>query len=334
MALVGRTPRRRSARWWLAIGIVLTLLVLLVDASIKSRSPGPVRTLAGQTWLDRALPIIAQSTEQGVEINQVRESGLSMTAAAITAELGQATSGARSTLSAAEALQPPANVATANGALVVCLQTRAQAAANLVAAMTQTLAGPSGSNATVSVPAIQTAGQEFQVADQAYQLFVQDMPPLGVKLPASAWYNPGGYAQPGLSNYLESLRAVTNATPDADVAVDAVTTNPPAVSASGSVEVLPPASLVGVEVTVANVGNQAESSLPVTATLSPSAPGYVAGVRDLVSLNPGQDLTLTLGSLRPPTNVPVTLTVTIGPAPGETNTADNTKVVTFQMPAS
>lgn len=331
MALVGRTPRRRSARWWLAIGIVATLLVLIVDASIKSRSPGPVRTLAGQTWVDRALPIIAQSTEQGVEIDQVRTSGISMTAAAITSELGQATSGARSSLDAARALQPPANVATASGALVVCLQTRAQAAASLDAAMTQALSGPSGSNATASAPAIQTAGQEFQVADQAYQLFVEDIPPLGVKLPASTWYDPVSFAQPGLSDYLQALRAATNATPTHDVAVDAVTTNPPAVSANGSVEVLPPASLVGIQATVADIGNQAESNLPVTATLSPSAPGYVASVRDLVSLTPGQDLTLTLGSLRPPTNVPVTLTVTIGPAPGETNTANNTKVVTFQM---
>lgn len=315
------------------MGIVLTLLVLFVDASLKSRSPGPVRTLAAQTWVDRALPIIAQSTEEGDAINQVRSSGLTMTAGAITSQLNQVASGARSTLAAAQALRPPSTVAEANGALVVCLQTRAQAAGKLVNAILQTLGGAAGSGASASAPAIQTAGLQFQVADEAYHLFVQDMPPLDVSLPASVWYtNPAGFAQPGLSNFLESLRAATNTTPLHALAVDAVTTTPPAVTTNGHLEVLPPASLVTIQATVADVGNQAESSVPVSATLVPSAPGYISSVRDLVSLKPGQAQTLTLGSLRPPTNVPVTLTVTIGPVAGEAETSDNTKVITFQMP--
>lgn len=333
MALVGRNSRRRSVKWWLAAGVVLTLVVLLIDASVKSRSPGPVRVLAAQDWVDRALPIVAQSTAQGAEINAVRASGLSMTASGITAELDQAAAGARSSFQSAEALRPPPNIATADGALVVCLQTRAQAAASVAAAMAQTLSGPTGTAAAAPAASIQTAGQQFQVADQAYRLFVQDMPALGVKLPASEWYtDPAAFAQPGLSTFLQALRATTNAVPTHDVAVESLSTEPGAVSSIGAVQVLPPSSTISVQVTVANVGNQPESNVTVTAALSPSAPGFVASVREFVSLTPGQARALTLGSLRPPTAVPVTLTVTVGPIPGAATTADNTKSITFRMP--
>ncbi len=327
------SSRRHTARWWLVIGVVASLLVLFVDAAFKARSPGPVRALAGQTWVDGALPIIARSTAQGVEINQVRSSGVSMTAGAITSELRQVASGSEATLAAARALRPPASITTAARPLVVCLQTRARAAGALAAAMDRTLSGPTGAAATASAPAIQSAGQQLQVADQAYRRFVQDMPPLGVKLPASAWYgDPAVYAQPGLSIYLQALRAATSDASQPAVALDAVTTTPPAVAANGAVEVLPPAATVTVTATVADVGDRAEPDLPVTATLSPAAPGSAPSARAFVSLTRGQDRTLTLGRLRPVTHAPVTLTVTVGPAAGETDTAEGTKVITFQMP--
>ena len=335
MALVGRNSRRRSVTSWLAVGIALTLVVLLVDASYKSRSSGPVRALAAQAWIDQTLPVVAQSTAQGAEINSVRASGLSMTASGITALLDRAASGARAALRAVKALHPPADVAAANGALIVCLQIRAQAAAAVAAAMAQTLSGPAGPGAAAPAASIQTAGQQFQVADQAYRLFIQDMPQLGVKLPASAWYtDPAAFSQPGLSAYLEGLRALTNTVPIHNVAVEAVSTNPGAVSASGGIQILPPSPTISVQVTVADVGNRAESNLTVTAALSPPAPGFVPSVRDFVSLSPGQAQSLTLGSLRPPTGVPVTLSVTIGPVPGQTATAqaDSSKSIRFQMP--
>ncbi|MGH9075933.1 MAG: hypothetical protein ACRDY0_00500 [Acidimicrobiales bacterium] len=333
MALVGRSSRRHGARWWLVVGIVATLVVLLVDASIKSRDPGPVRAGAGQAWVDRALPIIGQSSAQGAVIARVFTSGLSMTAAAITAEMDQVVAGARGALAAARALHPPADLAIADGALVVCLQTRADGAATLAGALGQALSGPAGPVAAAQAPAIQTAAAQFQVADQAYRLLVADMPRLGVKLPASVWYSdPPAMAQPALSVFLQSLRAATNDVAFHDVAVEAVTTTPPAVGANGSVEVLPPATLVAVQTTVSDLGNQPENGLAVTASVSPGVPGYLTGVRQLVSLVPGRSMTLSLGSLRVPSGVPVTLTVTAGPAPGQADVSDTTKVLKFQMP--
>jgi hypothetical protein len=45
MALAGRRPGRRRRRW-IALGVVLTVAVLLVDAAVSSRSNGPAREQA------------------------------------------------------------------------------------------------------------------------------------------------------------------------------------------------------------------------------------------------------------------------------------------------
>lgn len=329
MALVSRT-RRSSARWWLAAGIVATLLVLLVDASIKSRSPAPIRTLASQAWVDRVLPVVTQTNQQGAEINNIRSSGLSMTASSINSQLQQVAAAAHSSLATVQGLNPPANVAGANGLLIACLQTRAQAAAAFQAAMDKVLTGPK-SAAAAEAPALTSAVEQFQVSDQAYHLFVQDVPPLGVTMPASSWYtNPAAFAQPGLTTFLQALRAKTNAVPVHSVGIAALSTSPGALSSHGNVQVLPPASLVSVNVTVADSGNQTESQVPVSASFSPSAAGYLGSARQFVSLSPGQDVALTVGTLKAPTNVPVTLTVTVGPVPGQSTAA--TKTLVFQMP--
>jgi len=52
MALAGRSSRRGAGARWLAIGIVVTLLVLLIDASLHSRSQSPGQQLAAGTWVD------------------------------------------------------------------------------------------------------------------------------------------------------------------------------------------------------------------------------------------------------------------------------------------
>src|SRR5579875_500701 len=332
MALASRTTRRHSAKWWLAAGLIATLLVLLVDASLKSRSPAAAQTLDAQAWVDRVMPVIAQSNQEGIEINQIRTGGLSMTSATIESELSQITAGDRSAVATVKALRPPPDLQASNGLLVACLQTRASAAQAFDQAVRQVLSGPPAA-VPGQAPAVLAAVQKFQVADQAYQLFAQDMPPIGVHMPASVWYaDPSGFSEPALTTYLRSLRANTNSVPLPDVVVAAVATNPGAVSSAGGVQILPPSDLVAVEVTVGDVGNQPETNVPVTVTFTPPASGYVGSARQLVSLTPGQDLALTVGSLKAPTNVAVTLTVTVGPVAGEKNTAGATKSLVFKMP--
>ncbi|MGH9105263.1 MAG: hypothetical protein ACRDZX_05385, partial [Acidimicrobiales bacterium] len=71
MAMPPRSLRRRGGSpRWLAVPLVLTILVLLVDASMHARSPKPQATLNGQAWVDKVLPDIAASTAQGREVAQ------------------------------------------------------------------------------------------------------------------------------------------------------------------------------------------------------------------------------------------------------------------------
>ncbi len=332
MPLAGRSRRRGNAKWWLVAGVVATLLVLLVDASIKARPAGPGRTLAADAWADRVLPVIGDSTSQGIELNQLRANGTGMNATALTAQYHQVVQQANTSLSTVKGLSPPAQVNVANGLLTACLQTRAQAATTIWQAVMQFLAAPLGTDPTAAVTAISNAVAQFGVANQAYQLFVKSMPNLHVGWPASTWDPmPAAYSQPALTSFLTTVRRGSGLASAPDLAVVSVTTSPAAVSVDGTTQVLAPSAALTVQATVSNVGNVEEKGVAVTASISPagSPPGSVS---QPVTLQPGQVATLTLGPLHPPIGPTVTLTVSMPPSPGETDTGNNTSSLAFVMP--
>ncbi|MGH9165624.1 MAG: hypothetical protein ACRDZW_08960, partial [Acidimicrobiales bacterium] len=77
----------------------------------------------------------------------------------------------------------------------------------------------------------------------------------------------------------------------------------------------------------ANAGNAAEKSVPVVATLQGPAV-EVDTARDTVDLAPGQRRSLTLGGLRPAQSGGTSvLSVTVGPVAGESDTADNQRLL-------
>jgi hypothetical protein len=79
------------------------------------------------------------------------------------------------------------------------------------------------------------------------------------------------------------------------------------------------------QIVVANIGNEHEKRVTVTATLTADGAGDSA--RDFVDLAPGQRATVQLGGLRPVAGAASTLTVTIGPVEGEARPEDNTKAL-------
>jgi len=315
------------------VAIVVTLVVLLIDASIKSRSDTPVRTLSSQAWVDQVLPILGETISQGDEINQLRNESVVTSASTILPELEGVAVNATQALSAAQALATPVAIAVPRGYLIICLQTRVQAAQALSAAMQTALTG----NAGDAVSQIQKATALFQVADQAYSLFIQGMPPLGVSLPASVWLsNPGEFSTASLSIYLQTLRNARSPLPVHQLQVEAVTTMPPAVSEQGSganlMQILPLADTISVQVTVGDLGNQTETGIFVTASLQPSVPGYASSQRyEVGSIQQGQSLVVPMPELKAPTEVPVTLTVTISAVGGQTNASQDTKSIVFLM---
>jgi len=172
----------------------------------------------------------------------------------------------------------------------------------------------------------------MQVGDQAYQLFTQSLPKLGLTMPASAWAtNPAPYQPIAAAAFLASLQSAMSTTPVHEVKIYAVSTSPAAESSQGGTEVLPDSSTMSVTVVVGDVGNQAENDLTVTASIVPE--GGSSSVRDFVDLVPGQAVTIeAMGPLTPPQGVTVTLTVTVAPQAGSA-TPPATQKLTFMMPA-
>jgi hypothetical protein len=355
MALASRSARRSGAgRRWLMIGIVITLLVLLVDAALRARSPGPGQQLATGAWVDRVLPIVSASTAQGNQIAGIWANGVQTPPSSLTAQLNQIAAASTRNYQEVVALRPSSNLAGAAGLLEACLLTRSQAAGALRAALvpvlqsggttttttttttptsSTTLATPAAPAPDPVVAAIQTAGNDMQISDRAYQLFLHNVPQLGVTLPASAWAsNPGPYQPDAAQLFLTSLRNNLNATPVHQLEIYTITLTPPPVALQGGTQVLPSSSTLGVTVVVADTGNQPENNLTVTAAIA--AAGTSSSVRDFLSLTPGQARTISqMGPLNPPQGLPVTLTVTVTPVAGS-DAAVVSKTLSFLMPAS
>jgi hypothetical protein len=318
---------------------VITLFVLLINASLQSRSPGPGQQLAAGAWLNRALPIIATSTEEGQQLSAIWTNGLKTPENTLDAQLNQLAGGAAAAYHQMVGLHPPTNLAPAAGLLEACLLVRSKAASAVRDALHPVLNGSApplnGSSATdpTDLTAIQNAGSEMMVADEAYRLFVQSVPSLGVSLPPSVWVtNPAPYQPTHAAVFLSSLQSAVSASPVHLIKIYAVSTSPSPESSNGTVEVLPDSRTLAVTVILADVGNQSEKDLTVTAAVSPG--GISSSVRDFVSLVPGQAQTIAgMGPLTPPQGVNVTLTVTVTSSTAPPTAPLATSTLVFMMPA-
>jgi hypothetical protein len=342
MALASRSARRSDAgRRWLLIGVVLTLVVLLIDAALQSRSPGPGQQLAAGAWIDRVLPIVTTSTAEGQQITRIWSNGLQTPPSALSAQLDQLAAGSARAYQQVVALHPPSSVAGAAGLLEASLLTRSQAATSLRAALQPVLqggAGPPTTTASTSGPdpvlsAIQTAGNDMQIGDQAYQLFLHSLPKLGVTLPTSVWAaDPTPYQTANAQLFLTTLRNAMQATPVRQLKIYSVALAPAPVSLRGETQILPNAPTMAVTVVVADVGNQPEKNVTVTAAIASG--GNSSSVRDFVDLSPGQARTIPgMGPLSPPQGVPVTMTITATPGYGS-DASRVTQTLTFMMPGT
>ena len=332
MALTSRSARLAGGRGWILAGVVLTIVVLFVDASIKSRSPAPVRQLAAQVWIDRVLPVIADSSTEGAMLEHLRRAGSSMSARAIVAELEQVASQSAASYKRAVSMRAPASLRGAAGFLDNSLMLRSKGAAAMAAAMRTALSSSASvTTSSAAVSALATAGNDLHLSDRAYRRFASNLfSRSGVKAPSSVWVlHKSAYSVAGLSAYLASLRSSTNLAPVQQVGIVALSTKPSAESQTGSTEVLPTANAMSVTVVVADTGNQVEKNLIVTASISPSA--GTASAQHSIGLQPGAARAVTLGPLHPPSGRVVTLSVSVaGPAGAATPSAHRSLI--FRMP--
>jgi hypothetical protein len=134
-----------------------------------------------------------------------------------------------------------------------------------------------------------------------------------------------------LTVFVGTLRASASLAPVHDVKVVTVATMPAPVGQQGGAEVLPISHTLGVEIVVANEGNEPERQLTVSVSINPAVDGIGASARDFVDLVPGQKRTIDLGNLHPVPNTATVLTVHIQPAPGQSNLLDTQQTLSFVM---
>lgn len=357
MTLAGLPSRRRGAGLrWITIGVVATILILLIDASLKSKSPTPARRLAVGAWIDQALPAITSSTAQGQVIAGIWSGGLSRSGPAIAALIDGAAAKSASDYAAVSKLDPPSSLGGAAGLLEASLLARSEAASTVQQVLLATLgaaAGPSSPGVTTDssaaspsaeAPLLAKAASDIAVGDQAYQLFLSTFPAsAGVKMPPSTWGSDlKPYQTQQAQIFLTTLQSAMTTSPLYQLSILSTSISPSPITTKGSILVVPDSSAISVDLVVADTGNQPVSHVTVTATISPASSGS-STVRDFVNLAVGQAYAISgLGPLNPQKGTPVTLTVSAdatpptqsgnaGSRPTVVKSASTT--LTFEMPA-
>lgn len=326
---MARAPRRRRRRTprWLIVGLLLSAVVVSVSVVSSAQPEGRGQRFSQLAYLDSMRPVIERSSAQGADLAQFRSHGLQLGRDALRRQLARVSQGAPEALAEVEKAEPPESFSTPHSVLVATMAVRARAAAAVDAAVGQVYGtGPLGP----VVESLARASEDMLAADHTYQVFVESLPP-GMRgpptVPRSKWLPDGrAWDRTDLTVFTATLRS--SATPSAvhDVSVLVVTTKPPPVGSEGPASVLPIPRAFQVEVVVANVGNSPERDVPVVVTLSGQARNSETG-RASVDLEPGQRRALTLSGLRPVPAGPGALTVLVGPVPGETNRADNERIM-------
>jgi hypothetical protein len=338
MALAGRSTRRGGGHRWLAVALVVTIVVVLIDASIKSRSPQPTRNMAGQEWVDAAYRIVGNANVAAKDLSGFLAGDGTVTASAITTELSSMASSADGALRSFRRLRAPADLGAASGLLYACLLERARATSSIASAVGAELRSPASTAAAGRAASTLAASiQRLEVADQAYALFAGSIPrALHDPAPTSKWVRtPEKMTTPTLDVFLTSLRNRTNLSPTHRVAIEAVSTTPAALTATAQgLQILTDSPDLTVTVVVGNTGNQTESGLTVSAAITPAAPTGTSSARDFVtSLAPGASRTVSIGYLNPPQGQKVTLTVTVTPTAGSP-LQPRKATLRFEMPAA
>ncbi|HLH99341.1 MAG TPA: hypothetical protein VKV06_01050, partial [Acidimicrobiales bacterium] len=300
MALAGRSSRRGGGRRWILVGLVLTLVVVLIDASVKSRSQTPVRQLSGQAWVDHVLPVVTSSDAVARELQSLRADPTSLSAAQLRVELTSMTKTTRHNYESVMHLGVPTSLTGPATLLQTCLNLRSQATATFAGTISGQLAAPAGSSTTQAAQTLTSAVRQLEVADSACKLFASRWPKADGPVQADAWVTDASqYSAAKLQVWLASLRSKISLTPVHAISIVALSTTPSPLRVGGGTETLP-ASPLDVAVVLGNTGNQVESNLTVKATLSAATtPSGATASGAVPALDPGSDTTVQLGPLQP-----------------------------------
>lgn len=325
MVVADRRPRRSRPLRLLGLAVLLTAIVLVINAIARNTGGGPDARL---TYLDSVRPVALRSAENGADLNELKARASELEGDALARQLTEIRREARAIARAVDDVEVSDELRADHGILVTATEVRADAVARFEEVLREAVAP--GADAADAVEGLVAVGNELTVADRAYALFVEraadDAEP---SMPPAVWVTTAeDWARPELAAFLASLRAGQALSPIADVGIITFTTDPDAVGIEADSLVLPATREgLGLSVVVVNMGNQRHRQVTVEIAVT-SADGTTDTARNFVDLDAGQRATVEVGNVR---LVPgaATLTVRVTPVEGEANVTDNEQIRTL-----
>ena len=319
MVVADRRPRRSRPLRLLGFAVLLTAVVLIINAIARNTGGGPDPRV---TYLDTVRPIALRSAENGADLNDLKVRASDVGDDALARRLTAVKKEARAVADAVNAVEAPEAITADHGLLVTVTEVRADAVARFEEVLREAV--KPGADAADAVEGLVAVGNELVVADRAYALFVEraaeDIEP---SMPPGVWVNtPEEWARPELAAFLATMRAGQALAPIADIGIITFTTDPDAVGIEADALVLPATREgLGLSVVVVNMGNQRQRQVTVEIAVT-AADGTTDTARNFVDLEPGQRATVEVGNVRLIPG-PGTLTVRLAPVEGETSLTDN-----------
>lgn len=318
-----RSPRRFPRMVLLAL--LATVVVLAVNSIVTSSAEGPDPAVS---FADRVRPAVDRSTRQGNALEELRGSAGELDTDGLQRGVERLVRESRALVAQVEAAPASGDLRVAQGLLLTCLTTRAEALTRLY----DTLAGRFESGPPEqAIDALVAVGDDLAVSDRAYLLFLDDLSDEArATMPESKWLtDPTRYERPEMAAFVGTLRARASLAPVRDLAVLTVSTDPTPVGLDGPVnKVLPISKTVRLQVVVANAGNVAEKRVAVEAVVT--SQGGMDTARQFVDLAAGQRATVELAVQPSPVGV-IELRVRAVPLEGEANVADNEQLSYYVM---
>ena len=263
--------------------------------------------MSSQAWVDRVLPDIAQSNAEGREIALASSGAVTGGVSAVVGDLSKVASAAGATYGVVRSYTASSQVAAASGLLQACLAARETGALEMASAASGLMKGDARPSA---VQEMASAVADFQVGDSAYKLFLKALPALGVQMPPSQWVTQGLYQPSALSSFAQKLAAAAAAALPRTIVIDAITTDPAALSMQGTTQILSPAQSVSVTVVVGDVGQSSDKGVEVSASITPALGAPDQRASTTLDLSAGQAYAVGLSGFRLEPNIPTTLMVT------------------------
>ena len=311
--------RRRQRRRPVIPILLLIVTVVVVGLRLAGGSSGSGD--AALAWLDDVRPVVADANQLGAELRDLRTTLSSLDRPTASRRAKRLQDEADAQVRRVDAVDHPDSVRDAHALLLSTFAVRARALRELRPALDLALGDAS---LTDAVGALSRVGDDLAVADRTYQLFVDSAPKVrpGVTV-ASTWIDDPTVWQPGdLGAWVSTVRASRAKGPVHDVRIVTVGLDPPPVGRDGDVDVFPVTRNLKLQVVVANVGNDAESRVTVTASVGLPG-GEPDTARQFVDLAVGQREVVQLGGLAPPADQPAVISVRVEPVDGETSVVDN-----------